>query len=50
MDLLDSNILLQYIRANPLAIVIEARYALRSASPVPLISIVSEGELRTLAL
>ncbi len=50
MDLLDSNILLQYVRANPPALIIEARYALTSSDPVPLISGVSEGELRTLAL
>ena len=50
MDILDSNILLHYIRESPLAEVIEARYALTTAVPALLISIVSEGELRALAL
>jgi tRNA(fMet)-specific endonuclease VapC len=50
MDMLDSNILLYYVRQNPLAEDIEARYALTSVNPVPIISIVSEGELRALAL
>lgn len=50
MDILDSNILLHYVRQNPLAEVIEVRYGLTTADPVPIISIVSEGELRALAL
>ena len=50
MDMLDSNILLHYVRQSPLAEIIEARYALTSVIPVPLISIVSEGELRSLTL
>ena len=50
MDILDSNILLHYIRESPLAEVIEARYALTTADPAPLVSVVSEGELRALAL
>ena len=50
MDILDSNILLHYIRESLLAEEIEARYALTTANPAPLISIVSEGELRALAL
>ncbi len=50
MDILDSNILLHYVRQNPLAEKIERRYALTTANPTPLISIVTEGELRALAL
>ena len=50
MDILDSNILLHYVRQNPLAADIEARYALTTANPAPIISIVTEGELRALAL
>ena len=50
MDILDSNILLHYIRESLLAEEIEARYALTTANPAPLLSIVSEGELRALAL
>ena len=50
MDILDSNILLHYVRQNPLAEEIERRYRLMAANPPPLISVVSEGELRALAL
>lgn len=50
MNILDSNILLHYVRQNPLAEEIERRYALTTAKPTPIISIVSEGELRALAL
>ena len=50
MDILDSNILLNYVRRSPLAEEIEARYRLLTAKEVPLISIVTEGELRALAL
>ena len=48
--LLDTNILLAYTREGVLASQIEAKYSLLSASELPLISIVSEGELRSLAL
>lgn len=50
MDILDSNILLHYVRESRLAEVIEARYNLITAYPPPAISIVSEGELNALAL
>ena len=50
MDIIDSNILLNYVRRSPLAEKIEERYALTTADPAPLISIVTEGELRSLAL
>ena len=50
MDILDSNILLHYVRQSPLAEKIEARYNLLTAKDVPLISIVTEGELKALAL
>lgn len=50
MDIFDSNILLHYVRRNPLAEVVEARYALTTADPAPIISIVTEGEMRALAL
>lgn len=50
MDSLDSNILLHYVRQSPLAEAIEARYTLLNADPIPIISIVTEGEMRALAL
>ena len=50
MDILDSNILLHYVRRSPLAADIGALYALTTANPAPIISIVTEGELRALAL
>jgi len=49
MDLLDSNILLHYVRRNPIAERIERRYGLTAATPAPLISIVTEGEMRSFA-
>ena len=50
MDILDSNILLHYVRQSTLAEVIEARYTLLTAEPIPILSIVTEGEMRALAL
>ena len=50
MDILDSNILLNYIRRSPLAEKIEARYRLLTAKDVPLISVVTEGEIKALGL
>jgi len=50
MDILDSNILLNYVRQSLLAEKIEARYNLLTAKDVPLISIVTVGELKALAL
>ncbi len=52
--LLDTNILLHYLRGSDLARQIEARYALTarltSTADTPLISIVSEAEIRALAV
>ena len=50
MDILDSNILLNYVRRSALAEVIELRYGMLTVTDVPLISIVSVGELKALAL
>ena len=50
MDILDSNILLNYVRRSPLAEKIEARYRLLTAQDVPLISVVTEGEIKALGL
>ncbi len=47
--LLDTNILLAYVRRGDLFQRIEAAYALTSAVSVPGISIVTEGEIRALA-
>ena len=48
--LLDTNILVHYIRRDRLGREIEARYGLLLTPTVPLISIVTEGELRASAL
>lgn len=48
--LLDTNILLAYVRRSLLFAWIEAQYALTTSAPTPSISIVSEGEMRALAL
>lgn len=50
MPLLDTNILVHYIRQDALADQLEVRYALSRAMPAPLISVVTEGELGALAL
>jgi len=47
--LLYTNIFLHYIRGDALSRQIEARYGLLSALPVPLLSVVCEGEIRALA-
>ena len=49
MPLLDTNILVHYVREDALSQVIEARYSLRVAKPAPIISVITEGELRALA-
>lgn len=46
---LDTNILIAYIRGGKLGQRIEATYQLLAASRPPLISIVTEGEVRSLA-
>lgn len=48
--LLDTNILLAYVRRSMLFAWIEANYALTTSAPTPSISIVTEGEMRALAL
>ncbi len=48
--ILDTNILLAYVRGKELYDKIEAQYALKTSNPAPIISVVSEGELRSLAL
>ncbi len=48
--LLDTNILLAYIRWGLLGHYIEATYNLYTLQPTPIISIVTEGEVRALAL
>lgn len=47
--LLDTNILLAYTRGGRLGAAMEAKYALRTIVPVPIVSVVSEGEVRALA-
>ena len=47
--LLDTNILIAYIRANVLGQWIETTYHLTTAATVPLICIVAQGELHSLA-
>ena len=48
--ILDTNILLAYVRGKDLYSKIETRYALKTSNPPPIISVASEGELRSLAL
>jgi len=48
--LLDTNILLAYVRQGLLFAWIEAQYALTTSAPTPSISIVTAGEMRALAL
>lgn len=47
--LLDTNILLAYMRRGLLEAYLEATYGLSAISPVPIISIVTEAEIRVLA-
>jgi len=48
--LLDTNILIAYIRWGLLGHYIEATYNLYTLQPTPIISIVTEGEIRAIAL
>lgn len=48
--LLDTNILIHLIRGSALGLWIESHYALSGAAQVPLISSVTEGELRSFAI
>jgi hypothetical protein len=47
--LLDTNILVAYVRAGPLGTWIESRYQLLKVPDKPVISVVSEGEVHSLA-
>lgn len=47
--LLDTNILVAYVRLNRVYAAMERRFALLTTTPAPLVSIVSEGEIRALA-
>lgn len=48
--LLDTNVLVAYIRGGPLGHWIEQRYGLKALPAAPIISVVTEGELLALAL
>ena len=48
--LLDTNILLAYLRYSLLGAYIEAIYGLYTVQPAPIISVVTEGEARAFAL
>ncbi len=48
--LLDTNILLAYVRLGALGQYLEAVYNLYALDPPPLISVVTEGEIRSIAL
>ena len=48
--LLDTNILLAYVRLGALGQYLKAVYNLYALRPAPLISIVTEGEIRAIAL
>ncbi len=48
--LLDTSILMAYIRFGPLGQYIDAVYDLYTVQPQPTISVVTEGEIRALAL
>ena len=47
--LLDTNVLLAYVRWQALAQYIEATYQIGTRQPVPIISVVSEAEIKVLA-
>jgi tRNA(fMet)-specific endonuclease VapC len=47
--LLDTNILLAYVRGGNVYKAVEATYSLWTLTPAPIISVVSEGEIRALA-
>jgi tRNA(fMet)-specific endonuclease VapC len=48
--LLDTNVLVHYVRASPVWVRIRDVYQPLTVIPSPLISVVSEGEIRSLAL
>ena len=50
MPIIDTNILVHNIREDRLSRIIQARYLLMGAVTPPMISIVTEGEIRGLAL
>jgi tRNA(fMet)-specific endonuclease VapC len=47
--LLDTNILVHYVRGSPLWYSIIQRYQLLLIDPIPILSVVTEGEVRSLA-
>ena len=49
MPILDTNLLVHNVRQDSLWQIVEARYALTSTSAAPIISIVTEGEIRGVA-
>lgn len=50
MPLLDTNLLVHNIRQDRLWQIVEARYGLLNSPDAPIISIITEGEIRALAL
>lgn len=48
--ILDTNILLAYVRQGAVGMHVESQYSLWTCDPIPIISVVAEGELRALAL
>lgn len=48
--LLDTNMLIHYVRGDALATHLESLYSLRASQASPIISVVTVGELRSLAL
>jgi predicted nucleic acid-binding protein len=48
--LLDTNVLVHYVRASPVWVRIRDAYQPLTLTPSPLISVISEGEIRSLAL
>ena len=48
--LLDTNILVHFVRASRLWTRIRGKYGLLTADPTPLLSVVSHGELRSLSM
>ena len=47
--LLDTNILVHFVRSDPLWHKIRFKYSLMTIDPIPTFSVVSDGELRSLA-
>jgi tRNA(fMet)-specific endonuclease VapC len=47
--LLDTNILVHFVRSDPLWHRIRTRFSLMTIEPLPMISVVADGEIRSLA-